>query len=762
MDTRKAKSNTSFESLEIHIYGIVQGVGFRPFIMRLAKTYSIYGEVCNYGGHVIIKATGQKHNLNEFVKKIKLEKPIQAEILKMDIMQFSYSYKESFHIIASKDSQNDVVILSPDLPVCNRCLKEMQDENNLRYEHPFISCTDCGPRYSIIEKVPYDRETTSMNSYIICQDCHKEYTTIQNRRYHAQTISCLKCGPYLIYNSIHKQQSISYKALNNAIDDILSGKIISIKGIGGYHLCCSPFDDDAVTKLRKIKNRDKKPLAVMFLNSSEIEKYCFMTKKERELIESKQTPIVLLKRKPSSICKSIYKDSSMLGVFIPYTPLHYMLIHRCGPLVMTSANLSDIPIIKDDDELFRVFGTKVDGVLYHNRKIVVALDDSVAQISSGKVQIIRRARGYVPLPVYLDNQAKLNKKHILATGSQQKVALCLAKNNFAYLSQYLGDMDKEESIKRYIETYEHMKNLFNIIPNFVVCDMHPRYFTSEFARKLSLPVLRVQHHHAHIASVMAEHNLSEVIGVAFDGTGYGEDGCVWGGEFLICCNKTYLRKAYLKYVTLLGSDESVKDVTKTACCYLIATKTRDEEYDKKWRIIESAIENKINTYTSSSIGRLFDALSSVLGICGYSHYEGEAAIRLEQYALEAKTKNIPPAELKFNLSLNEQHNIIIDQLTFFKDVVLKIKEDDNENIYALALGIHRAISKMILDVIQQINEDYNLKKIALSGGVFQNRILLEYTEKLLKEHGYSVYTNITVPPNDGGIALGQVYIGMQY
>ena len=759
MDTRKEKAT---QSLEIHIYGVVQGVGFRPFIMKLAETYHIYGEVCNYGGHVIIKATGQKCNLDEFIEKIVIEKPIQSEIIKMDIMNLSYSFEKAFHIISSKGNQNDMVIIPPDLPVCKRCLEEMQSQHNLRYEHPFISCTDCGPRYSIIEKVPYDREATSMKNYTMCQVCNEQYMNKEDRRCHAQTISCLNCGPYLLYKSAHKEEMTNNNAFNNAVDDILNGKIIFIKGIGGYHLCCTPFDNAVVTKLRKIKNRENKPLAVMFLNSSEIEKYCFMTNDEHKLIESKQAPIVLLKRKPSCICNSVYMDSSKLGVFIPYTPLHYMLIKRCGPLVMTSANLSDSPIIKDDDELFKNFEIMRDGVLYHGRRILVALDDSVTQIISGNTQIIRRARGYVPMPIYINNEAKINKKHIIATGSHQKVAFCLEKNNLAYLSQYLGDMDKEENTKRYSETYFHMKNLFAVTPELVVCDMHPQYFTSEFAKQLKIPIIKVQHHHAHIASVMAEHNLREVIGVAFDGTGYGEDGCVWGGEFLVCSDKTYIRVAHLKYVTLLGFDESIKDTKKTASCYLIAANIKDERYDQKLCIIESAIQHKINTYTSSSIGRLFDALSSVLGICDYSHYEGEAAILLEQYAREAQEKNIVPADLSFILSLSEDHHIIIDQIAFFEEVASKIRRNDRESIYTLALGIHRAISKMILDVIEVINGEYNLKKIALSGGVFQNTIILEYTEKLLKEHGYSVYINNAVPANDGGIALGQIYIGMQY
>lgn len=762
MDMGKAKKHICLKSLEIHIYGIVQGVGFRPFIMKLAKIHKIYGEVCNLGGHVVIKATGLTKNVEAFVKKIVEEKPLQAEIIKMDIMERPYLFEETFRIASSKDHKNDVVILSPDLPVCKKCLEEMQDEKNLRCKHPFISCTECGPRYSIIEKIPYDRETTSMSSYSMCQNCYKEYISKQDRRSHAQTISCHKCGPYLIYKRMYHKESIHHQALTHAAEDILKGKIICIKGIGGYHLCCSPFDEDVVRRLRNIKNREKKPLAVMFLNSAEIEKYCFMTKEEQTLIESKQTPIVLLKRKTSSICKGVYMDSNKLGVFISYTPLHYMLIKQCGPLVMTSANLSDLPVIKDDDQLFSDFGKRADGVLYHNRKIVTALDDSVVQISSGKVQIIRRARGYVPLPVYLGKQTGFNTKSVFAVGGHQKASFCLRKNNLAYLSQYLGDMDNEESIKRYKETYEHMKNLLNICPDVVVCDKHPRYFTTEFAKTSGLPIIRVQHHHAHIASVMAEHHLNKVIGVAFDGTGFGDDCTVWGGEFLICENKIYRRQAHLKYVTLLGQDESVKDVKKTAVCYFIAANIRNIFFDKRWDVIEKAIQNKINTYTSSSMGRLFDALSSLLGICDYSHYEGQAAIMLEQYAAEAQEKNIMPDELKFHLSMDMQGHILIDQITFFKDVARKMEKDDKKNICALALGIHRAVSKMIVDVVKEIDKQYNIKKVALSGGVFQNIILLEHTEKLLEEEGYSVYINHQVPVNDGGIALGQVYIGMQY
>jgi hydrogenase maturation protein HypF len=756
--------NKVTKTVDIEVYGIVQGVGFRPFTAKLADKYGIKGQVCNHGGYVKIKATSSIGKLADFINGLSYEKPKQAEIVHIKASDTTYENFEKFSIEESSEMSTEVVMLPVDLPICEECLKEMQDSSNHRFNHPFISCMACGPRYSIIDRVPYDRCNTSMADFKMCKSCTKEYTSREDRRYHAQTISCTDCGPHLIYINSENIEVIEEEAFNAAVKEINNGKIIAVKGVGGYHFACSPFNSSVVEKLRDIKLREEKPFAVMFKNIEEIETYCEVTPLEKALLQSNATPIVLLKRKASAICESVYKDSRFLGAFLPYTALQHMIIDKCGPLIMTSANLSHLPIIKEVEEIFQFISRGLTGILYNKRDIRVRLDDSVAKICGGETQIIRRSRGYVPMPIYLTVGKLMPKFTVFAAGAQLKASFCLAKGQFTYPSEYFGDLEEEPSYKVYKESYEHMKELLNILPELAVCDMHPRYFTTAFAEKLNIPLLKVQHHHAHIGSVMAEHNLHKVIGVAFDGTGYGPDGAIWGGEFLLCSGSDYERFGHLKYINILGGDESMKDARKTACCYLIVTGMEEFITDERKDIIISAIKNHINTWPCSSMGRLFDAISSILNICQYNGFEGECAVKLENMAAKAKEMGIKPINMSFDI-FEENNEIIIDASSLLKSIInTRYSRDERAceaEVYALALGFHYSVVDMVLSVINIISKKSGIKDVALSGGVFQNSILLESCLEVLRGNGYKVYINNKVPPNDSGIALGQAYIGMQ-
>lgn len=754
----REKSKT-ISTIDIYVYGIVQGVGFRPFIATLADKYNIKGEVRNEGGYVKIKATGAIEPLECFIKGISIDKPKASEIIHIEVKDAKIKNFKDFSIIESTESNKDIVMLPADLPICEDCLKEMYASSDRRSRHQFISCIACGPRYSIIDKVPYDRCNTAMVDFSMCSNCENEYTNRKHRRYHAQTISCHQCGPYLIYRDSNNVEVTEEDALKTAIEAIKEGKIIAIKGVGGYHLSCNPFDTKVIERLRVLKQRDKKPFALMFSNIETIEKYCYISEKEIELLKSNATPIVLLKRKESNISQSIYNHSKFLGVFLPYTPLQHLILDYCNPVVMTSANLSNLPIIKDEEELFNFMNNGLDGVLYNKREIRVRLDDSVAKIIAEETQIARRSRGYVPLPIYVEGGSTNFNGKVFATGAQLKASFCITKGNFLYQSEYLGDLDDDKYCDVYKESYYHMKNIFGIDPEIVVCDVHPGYFTTNFAEQLNIPLIKAQHHHAHIASVMAEHNVQSVIGVAFDGTGYGSDGAIWGSEFLVCTGDSFVRKGHLKYINILGGDESMKDAAKTGICYLISENCEKNIKDARKDVILSAIRNQINTFKCSSMGRLFDAVSCLLNICDYNDFEGECAIKLEGMAMEALDMGLDPLIISFE-TYEENNEIIADYGKLIRGISEAEKND--ENIRRLALGFHYSVANMVIDIVNRISKHHGIFNVALSGGVFQNSILLRRCKQILMENGFKVYINNKVPPNDGGISLGQAYIGMEY
>ncbi|MDO4542708.1 MAG: carbamoyltransferase HypF, partial [Bacillota bacterium] len=742
----------------IRIWGIVQGVGFRPFIAKLADKCCIKGNVRNIGGLVDITLTATPENINTFVERIKKEKPEPAEIVHIKVEDIPYQEFSDFLIINSGEGDDEASMIPADLAICPDCLEDLFDQGNPRYRHPFISCMACGPRYTIIDKIPYDRENTAMVDFPMCDFCDGEYTDRQDRRYHAQTISCHNCGPQLLE---YKSRLTSEKALAKCIELLKTGGIVALKGVGGYNFLASPFNNDTVLNLRALKGREEKPFAVMFKDIDNIKFYCRTSLEEEALLTSSARPIVLLDTIRPDLAPETNKTSRYTGAFLPSMGLHHLLIEACGPLIVTSANLADMPMINDDEEMFKLYEENrhlLAAVFYHKRDIRVRVDDSVVRVIDGQPQMVRRSKGYAPVPLYLKGSETIPKDQtILALGGQLKSAFTLSKGNFAYVSQFFGDLDADYIRKIYIENIERMKTLFRIEPKLVVTDSHPLYFShtygQEYAEKHEIPLLQVQHHHAHVASVMAEHHIDEaVIGVSFDGTGYGDDGNIWGGEFLLCRGAKFVRMGQLQYVPMLGGDNSMKEGWKSAMCYMAACGGEAEALplaeDSRYAMVKAAIRHGVNTIYSSSMGRLFDAVAAAAGIHDENRYEGECAIMLENAAARCREQGVAPYIMTF-LFWQEEGVYKISAATVFQAIAKGLALGVSKE--ALALGFHEAVAKMILSLCEKISKDTGVKKVALTGGVFQNKILMETTLSLLREEDFEIYYNISVGTNDGGI-----------
>jgi len=737
----------------ITVLGVVQGVGYRPFVARLAQKLNITGTVMNSGGIVRIIANGEDSAMNQFIRNLKEKQPRGADVTRIITECLPEMHYEKFEIIPSGKSTDEIPLLPRDLPMCEVCEKELGDPQNRRYRYPFISCVACGPRYTIINALPYDRENTTMDSFEMCPACGVEYRESGNIRCHAQTISCRDCGPQLI---LQLPEAVFHKgkALDKGIELLKQGKVLAVKSIGGYQFVCLPTDTSAVENLRLLKHRDRKPFAVMFPNLGAIKACCEVNGQEENLLISAARPIVLLHKKKESFCPGVSGESRFIGAFLVYTPLHRLLTDACGPLVMTSGNLTSEPIITNDEDMLNLRSPYLAGVLYNLREIVTPMDDSVARVVCGKPQLIRRSRGYAPLPVKLRQSAG---QTVLAMGGDLKSSFCLYSNDRAYLSQYFGDMENYHVSQAFKENLKRMTEIFGIKPDIIACDMHPQYITAQIAEKsaqaANIEKIQIQHHHAHAASVMAEHNLSSCIAVIFDGTGYGTDGKIWGGEFLLCKGTEFERRAHLNYVTLCGGDTAAKNAGLVTNCYLNAAGVESGSSD--YFPIRSAIANNINTQQYSSMGRLFDAVSAVLKLKTENSFEGECAIALENAAAAYEKSGGKPNSLKFKIKYDDT-GIEIDQIDLVKTVFSAVKHGADAG--ALALGFHRAITEMVLDVCGHIRKKSGENAVALSGGVFANLLLTEECARRLIEAGFEVYLNSAVPANDGGISLGQAWL----
>jgi hydrogenase maturation protein HypF len=752
------------KTLLIRVYGVVQGVGFRPFIRNLAVELMVCGNVCNRGSYVEIIVQGGEQQFTAFLHLLKETAPSRAIINDIEIADILHDKLNNFTIIDSVPQAGEVFI-SPDIAICEDCKHELFDPSNRRYLHPFINCTNCGPRATIIDTMPYDRHNTSMVEFEMCSECKAEYFSSQNRRFHAQPICCNHCGPQLY--TIPKTDG---DPITNVRKIIMDGGIAAVKGIGGFHLCCDAKNPKAVKRMRELKNRPFKPFAVMLRDIETANKECEFTSFEEALLQGCEKPIVLLKRKANSkLCEDIALQNPNVGVMLPYAPIQPLLFkyldgtNFTDSLIMTSGNASGAPICINDEQAETQLASICDIILSHNRQIRLRADDSVTSVYNNKIYMMRLSRGYSPLPFKTNGAA--SQKQILAVGGELKNSFCLAKGELMYMSPYVGDLTDLRCVDALDEARLKLQRLLQISPQTVVCDLHPGYNSVSYARGLGLPVLQVQHHFAHIASCLAENNITdEVIGVAFDGTGYGTDGTLWGSEFLKASFKGFERLGSLESFSLAGGDSASAEGYRPAVALLLQYVQKNvletalklelcsEEQFNATRLM---INNNINCVKTTSAGRLFDAVSALLGIKASSTFEGEAAM-----ALEFAAQNISSDKFEFEAEIKEGLPFALKTDRIIKYIVDNRIAGGTKQL--LAWQFHEALSQIVTAGCLKCCEITGIKKVALSGGVFQNLLLLNLCEQKLTKCGFEVILHSKVPPNDGGIALGQAAIGMFY
>jgi len=752
--------------LHIEVRGIVQGVGFRPFIFRLAKKYHLSGWVQNTSGNVAIEVEGWEENLSQFLLALSKEVPPAARIQHIATTNLPAKGDHDFRIQDSLSESGKYQPVSPDIATCPECFRECFTPGNRRYLYPFTNCTNCGPRFTIIKDIPYDRPLTTMHRFIMCPDCLTEYGDPLDRRFHAQPNACPQCGPSLQLMDSAGAPVPCQDIVHKAAELLGKGNILAIKGLGGFQLAGDATDWKAVVRLRNRKRRRGKPFALMMASPEEIEKHCWVSPEEAELLLSPQAPIVLLKWRQSisNIAPQVAERYKYLGVMLPYTPLHHILLRYAGrPLVMTSGNLSEEPICKDNDEALRRLNGIADYFLLHNRDIYARYDDSVYLVENDIPRAIRRARGYAPSPIILPFQAR----QTLACGAEEKNTFCLAKDNYAFLSQHIGDMDNEETLDHFENTIELYKRLFRFQPDIIACDLHPEYLSTKYAidygNKWGLEPIPVQHHHAHIVSCLVENEVQgPVIGVAFDGTGYGTDGNLWGGEFLTCDYRSFNRAAHLEYIPMPGGATAIRKPYRMALGYLYTLLGRETSLAglptisqipaMEVAVIRKQLERKLNAPLTSSAGRLFDAVSALAGVRMEVDYEAQAAIELEMLAPDDITKF---GAYPFTTAREEGVEIIK-----LKELISAVVSDIRRGVTVPVISgkFHQTMANIIVTTCQSISRRSNISSVALSGGVFQNRLLFNLATRGLEKEGFNVFSHRLIPCNDGGIALGQAVI----
>ncbi len=743
----------SINTYKVEVKGLVQGVGFRPFIYRLALEAGLKGTVENRNDGVVIKLTCEQNDLLKFIDDLKKHAPPASNIYSIDYSIVTYQEFEDFSIVQSTSVSDSVTDVSPDIAVCDYCLADMKVQTT-RMDYPFINCTNCGPRFTIIKDLPYDREKTTMNVFQMCADCHAEYTNILDRRFHAQPVACAVCGPRYSLHLNNRVITEQDEILNTTAALLQNGEIVTIKGLGGFFIACDAGNNNTVERLRVLKNREAKPFAVMFRNLFTIKKYAFVEENEEKSLVSLRRPIVLLKQR-NLTAPSVCAGFDTIGAMLPYMPFHYLLFENMSldAIVLTSGNISDEPIIIDNEEALNVLGDISDAVLTYNRDIHNRADDSVIVVMNGLERMIRRSRGYVPSPI----ETSVKVEGILSTGAELVNCFCIGKGNQAIMSQHIGDLKNAETFDFFCESIKKYEKLFRFAPELVVCDMHPDYFSSRYAEETGLPLLKVQHHHAHIASCMAENGLNEkVIGVAMDGTGLGHDGHIWGSEFMVCDYSGYERISHFEYIPLPGGDKVTHEPWRTAVSILYKIYGNElfsldlpflNQIDSQHlRMIVSAIDQGINTPLSSGAGRLFDAVSAMTGVCPVSRFHAEAPMRLESIIRHGEI-----GCYDFN----------IGTVISFEPMVKQIVRDilHNTDTGVIAARFHNTVIATIIETVENIRHETGLSVVALSGGSFQNRYLSQQLENQLSSLHFNVYVQKRVPANDGGLALGQLLIG---
>ncbi len=731
--------------LEIRVRGIVQGVGFRPFVYNLARQLGLAGYVLNSSAGVLIELEGDGAQIDRFLLQLRENAPPLAQIEEIAVASLEPLGHTVFVIRESVDEPGQLAPVSPDVSTCADCLRDFQTPGNRRFGYPFTNCTNCGPRYTITKAIPYDRPLTTMACFPMCEQCLREYEDPSNRRFHAQPNACPDCGPSL---------TLSLETVRQLLR---GGRIVAIKGLGGFHLVCDPFNDTAVRLLRERKKRSDKPFALMVSDVASAEKLCFISDAEREALTSIRRPIVILARRPDApISQALAPGNNTLGVMLPYTPLHHLLFDESLPaLVMTSGNLSEEPIVTGNREAAARLESIADAFLFHNRDIHTRVDDSVARVFAGKERVLRRSRGYAPHPMTLDFPVS----EILACGAELKNTFCLTKHHHAFLSQHIGDLENYETLVFYRETLERMKQLFRISPTAVAYDLHPQYLSTKLALEMTeLRQIGVQHHHAHIASCMAENGISDkVIGVAFDGTGFGTDGKIWGGEFLVADFAGFERRAHFRYIALAGGDRAVREPWRLGLSYMLDTFGSQLDSlalplfqrvpPKKIATVRSMIERRINTVETSACGRLFDAVASIVGVRDEVNFEAQAAIELEAGAEPGVDSSYP-----FEITSGGQIDVrlMIEQIV--RDVLAA------KPTGWISAAFHNTVAAIVVEICLRLRSAERIDRVCLSGGTFQNVYLVERAVASLSAKGFEVFLHSKVPPNDGGISLGQAVI----
>ena len=761
----------------IFITGRVQGVGFQPAVYRIARGLGLSGVVYNDTKGVTIELQGKKEKTTEFLVRLQsdADKPPLAEIKSLDVVEIPVIEAEGKFTIRTSDSQGSPLSqVTADIATCRDCLGEVADKEDFRYGYPFINCTNCGPRYSIVKNIPYDRPNTTMSVFKMCDRCAAQYTEITDRRFHAQPVACGECGPKirLTDNKGKTIETQTEKVIAETAHLLSAGKIVAIKGIGGFHLAVDALNNKAVEKLRERKKRDHKPFAMMADLIEKIKKYAIVSKSAEQLLKSTQSPIVLLpKKRNCPIAPSVAEGVSTYGFMLCYAPLHYLLFEQlndCGMdvLVMTSGNISDEPLIRKNEPALERLTDVADAFLMHDRKIYRQVDDSIVHLVAEQAVLLRRARGYVPSPIFTEENCR---QDIFAAGADLKNTFCFAKQNQFICSEHIGDLEDAEVYHHYINSIEHLRKLFEVEPKVVACDLHPGYLSTQYAlSSVGSKVINIQHHWAHIASVLAEHGHSgPVIGLAADGTGYGTDGAVWGCECLIASLEKFERFGHLAYYQLAGADKASKEAVRPALSLLqkaYGGKFNLQKFEwllkriepdiNRLQIISEQLEKGVNCVETSSLGRVFDAVAAMLRLGSYNHFDAQLPM-----ALEAVIENEIEEQYNFELTNRTGETLQLDLDKMVKELIADIQKGLTNSV--ISAKFHNCLAAGLLEMAKAARESTKLNTVALSGGVFCNRYLIIRCIKLLKETGFSVLFNRDVPSNDGGISLGQAAIAAQ-
>ena len=744
---------------KLRVNGIVQGVGFRPFVYQLANRYGLHGEVANTASGVSIHIEGPSGHIKSFETDLTENSPPLAHIVELTSREEPPKHYRQFRIVSSRGTEQMATLISPDVSICRDCLKELFDPQDRRFGYAFINCTNCGPRYTIIDDIPYDRPKTSMRQFKMCPRCQAEYDDPTNRRFHAQPNACADCGPHVSLYDHTRKQIDAGDPIEEAANFIRQGHILAIKGLGGFHLAVDAQNQDAVVRLRSRKLREEKPFALMSDNIEQIETYTHIGAAEHRLLASIQRPIVLLRKKtPNPIAEAVAPHNRYFGVMLPYTPLHYALFaHGFTALVMTSGNLSEEPIAIDNADAFERLADIADYFLIHNRDIYLRSDDSIVRHAAEKTRFIRRSRGYVPVPIFL----KDDLPPVLALGAELKNTICLTRGKAAFLSQHVGDLENLATYEFFQLTIEHLARILDVTPRMLAYDLHPDYLSTRFAEEQPhMDKVRVQHHHAHIVSCMAEHRLDgEVIGLSFDGTGYGTDGTIWGGEILIATTANFKRAGHLDTVCMPGGAAAIKEPWRMAISYLMSA--FGEEFQSlnlpllnaiekdKLKIISEMITRGVNTPITSSLGRLFDGVAAIAGLRRSVNFEGQAAMELEMVASDSID-----AVYDCRWVIEDGYKILVAPIIC--DVVRDVQ--NGVSVAQISATFHNTLIQLFVDICTDIRNERELNRVVLSGGCFQNSILLTGMVRELQRRRFEVFAHEKVPTNDGGISLGQAVV----